>query len=71
MLFNSSLSYELSILKMYAEPLLFDIDKRSKEYPVAHRLLNYLKYFLVGNEYAIPKYSLIKEFTNDSVFKVK
>ena len=70
-LFNSSLSYELSILKMYAEPLLFDIDKRSKEYPVAHRLLNYLKYFLVGNEYAIPKYSLIKEFTNDSVFKVK
>lgn len=70
-LFNSSLSYELSILKMYAEPLLFDIDKRSDEYPVAHRLLNHLKYFLVGNEYAIPKYSLIKEFTNDSVFKVK
>lgn len=70
-LFNSSLCYELSILKMYAEPLLFDIDKRSKEYAVAHRLLNYLKYFLVGNEYVIPKYSLLKEFTNDSVFKVK
>ena len=70
-LFNSSLSYELSILKMYAEPLLFDIPKDSKEYTVAQRLLNYLRYFLVGNEYAIPKYSLIKEFTNDSVFKVK
>ena len=70
-MFNSSLCYELNILKMYAEPLLFNIDKTSKEYVVAQRLLKYLDYFLVGNEYAIPKYSLLKEFTNDSVFNVK
>ena len=41
-MFNSALIYELSVLKLYAEPLLFSIDTTCPEYPEAKRLLNSL-----------------------------
>ena len=45
-MFNSALIYELAVLKMYAEPLLFAIDKDCPEYLEAKRLLKFLDYFL-------------------------
>ena len=45
-MFNSALIYELAVLKMYAEPLLFAIDKDCQEYLEAKRLLKFLDYFL-------------------------
>ncbi|MDF2588715.1 MAG: hypothetical protein K0S41_2556 [Anaerocolumna sp.] len=69
-MFNSALIYELSILKQYAEPVLFGIDRDSEEFIEAKRLLKFLDYFLgVGSE-AVPQNSILKEFVGGSCFKV-
>ena len=46
-MFNSALIYELAVLKQLAEPILFGIERDSKEYLEAKRLLKFLDYFLV------------------------
>lgn len=43
-MFNSALIYELACLKVYAEPLLFGIDRNEPEYIEAKRLLKFLDY---------------------------
>ena len=45
-MFNSALIYELAVLKVYAEPLLFAIDSSCPEYEEAKRLLKILDYTL-------------------------
>ena len=40
-MFNSALVYELSVLKLYAEPLLFQIEEGEPEYQEAKRLLKF------------------------------
>ena len=45
-MFNSALVYELSVLKLYAEPLLFQIEEGEPEYQEAKRLLKFLDYFV-------------------------
>ena len=47
-MFNSALVYELSVLKLYAEPLLFQIEEGEPEYQEAKRLLKFLDYFVRG-----------------------
>lgn len=69
-MFNSALIYELSVLKQYAEPLLFGIDRDSKEYIEAKRLLKFFDYFIGTPADAIPKNSLLKEFLGGSTFNV-
>ncbi len=69
-MFNSALIYELSVLKQYAEPALFGIDKDCKEYIEAKRLLKFLDYFLGVSSEDIPKNSIIREFIGGSCFKV-
>ena len=69
-MFNSALIYELSVLKQYAEPILFGIDKDCKEYLEAKRLLKFLDYFLGVSSEDIPKNSIIREFIGGSCFKV-
>ncbi|MFV0342760.1 MAG: nucleoside kinase [Anaerocolumna sp.] len=69
-MFNSALIYELSILKQYAEPVLFGIRRDAEEYVEAKRLLKFLDYFLGVESDIIPKYSIIKEFVGGSCFKV-
>ena len=69
-IFNSSLVYELSILKIYVEPLLFNIDRDSVEFITAKRLLKILSFFLAGTENAIPKYSIIREFIGNSILNI-
>lgn len=66
---NSSLGYELSVLKIYAEPLLYGIDSKSKEYPEAVRLINLLRSFLTITSEIVPKDSILREFIGGSVFK--
>ena len=67
---NSALIYELSVLKPYAEPLLYSVPKDSPEYVEAKRLLKFLDYFLTIPSEQIPKNSLIREFIGGSVFDV-
>ena len=69
-IFNSSLVYELSILKTYAEPLLFNIDRNSEEFYTAERLLKFLSFMLAGLERAVPKYSILREFIGESILNV-
>lgn len=69
-MFNSALLYELSILKQYAEPLLFSIPRESEEYPEAKRLLKFLDYFLGVNTEMIPQNSILREFVGGSCFRV-
>lgn len=69
-MFNSALIYELAVLKLYAEPVLFGIEKDCPEYIEAKRLLKFLDYFVgVGSE-AIPTNSLLREFVGGGCFHV-
>lgn len=70
MMFNSATVYELSVLKQYAEPLLFGIPRESPEYMEAKRLLKFLDYFLGVNSEDIPRNSIVREFIGGSCFKV-
>ncbi len=69
-MFNSALIYELAILKQYAEPVLFGIDRESEEYVEAKRLLKFLDYFLGVSSEVVPQNSILKEFVGGSCFKV-
>lgn len=69
-MFNSSLLYELAVLKQYVEPLLFGVDKDSEEYLEAKRLLKFFDYFVgIGSEY-VPANSLLREFIGGGCFGV-
>ena len=69
-MFNSALVYELAVLKLYAEPLLFSIPRDVSEYDEAKRLLKFLDYFLGIDSEIIPKNSIIREFIGGSCLKV-
>lgn len=69
-MFNSALIYELSVLKLYAEPLLFSIDPECPEYPEAKRLLKFLDYFLPVPGENIGHNSILREFIGGSCFHV-
>ena len=66
---NSSLGYELAVLRIYAEPLLYGIDSTSKQYPEAIRLINLLRNFLPITSEVVPKDSILREFIGGSVFE--
>lgn len=70
MMFNSALIYELAILKQYAEPLLFGIDKNCEEYIEAKRLLKFFDYFIGAPSEGIPINSILREFIGGSCFNV-
>lgn len=69
-MFNSVLIYELAVLKQFAEPLLFQIDKGEPEYYEAKRLLKLLEYFLGVTSESLPNNSLCREFVGGSCFNV-
>ncbi len=69
-MFNSAHLYELSVIKQYAEPLLFGIDKDCEEYEEAKRLLKFLDYFLGVSSENIPNNSIVREFIGGSCFNV-
>jgi len=67
-MFNSALVYELGVLKQFAEPLLFGIDKNVKGHSEAERLIRFLNSFLTINCENIPSNSIIREFIGGSCF---
>ena len=69
-MFNSALVYELAVLKLYAEPLLFNIPRDREEYDEAKRLLKFLDYFLAIDSDVIPKTSILREFIGGSCLNV-
>ncbi|MCI6005152.1 MAG: nucleoside kinase [Blautia sp.] len=69
-MFNSALVYELACLKVYAEPLLFGIDRDTPEYLEAKRLLKFFDYFVAVPSEDIPHNSILREFVGGSCFDV-
>ena len=69
-MFNSAQIYELAVIKPYAEPLLFSIQKDEPEYYEAKRLLKFLDYFVSVDSSMLPRNSICREFVGGSCFKV-
>lgn len=65
---NSALLYEISVLKIYAEPLLFNVSEKDENYPEALRLINLLRNFLPIPSDTVPKDSVTREFIGGSIF---
>ena len=68
-MFNTALDYELSVLKVYAEPLLRAVKPTEREYSEASRLLVFLNNFSPIPSSYVPGQSIIREFIGDSDFK--
>ena len=68
-MFNSSIVYELAVLKPYAEKLLEEIPNTCREYSEARRLLAMLKYFKPMDSDLVPNNSLLREFIGGSLFE--
>ena len=67
-MFNSSLIYELGVLRDYAMPLLEEIDNSHPEYAEAKRLYSFLNYFKSIPTEDIPSDSLLREFIGGTIF---
>ncbi|MDF2890638.1 MAG: hypothetical protein K0R80_1005 [Clostridia bacterium] len=67
-MFNSSLVYELCVLKKVALPQLIKIKNDVPEYIEAKRLVKFLNYFLPVDAEGIPNNSILQEFLGQSCF---
>ena len=67
--FNSSFLYEIGVLKIFVEPLLYQIDINSECYEEATRLLKFLSLFVGVPDNEIPSDSIFREFIGDSYFE--
>lgn len=67
--FNSSLIFELGVMKEFAEPLLRSVPRDVPEFAEAWRLKAFLNYFEPISERQIPSTSLLREFLGGSSFK--
>ncbi len=67
--FNSSLIFELGVMKAYAEPLLRDVPHDLPQYAEAYRLLRFLDCFEPIPADQIPTTSLLREFLGGSSFR--
>lgn len=65
---NTSLIYELSVLKVYAEPLLFSVEEDDENYNEALRLINTLRMILPMPGASIPLDSILREFIGNGCF---
>ncbi len=67
--FNSSLIFEIGVMRNYAEPLLRSVPRTAPQYAEAYRLLRFLSYFQPIPVSQIPATSLLREFLGGSAFK--
>ncbi|MDE5607859.1 MAG: nucleoside kinase [Muribaculaceae bacterium] len=67
-MFNSSLIFELGVMKDYGEEILRNVPHDIPEYAEAYRLLKFLGYFSPIGEKLIPPTSLLREFLGGSSF---
>ncbi|MCG8453545.1 MAG: nucleoside kinase [Spirochaetales bacterium] len=68
-MFNSALDYELSVLKVFAEPQLRAVPPNVPEYGEARRLLSFLRNFSPFPTEEVPELSIIREFIGRSGFR--
>ncbi len=68
-IFNTSLVYELGVMKTYAEPLLFSVSEEDANYDEAIRLINLFRVILGIPSENVPIDSIIREFIGGSCFK--
>lgn len=66
--FNSSLIFELGVMKEYLEPLLLGVPEDSPCYDEARWLADFLGYFLSIPDTQVPFNSLLREFLGGSAF---
>lgn len=66
---NTAMIYEIGVLKIYAEPLLYSVDINSPYYGDAERLIKFLKVFLPIPSDEVPQDSVLREFIGGSCFK--
>lgn len=66
---NTALDYELSVLRVYAAPLLRQVSPLQEEYAEARRLLSFLENFATVAPTKVPDRSIIREFIGGSAFK--
>lgn len=67
-IYNSSLNYEPSVMKTFAQPLLLQVDSSSEFYSEARRLYAYLNNFTPLETGNIPINSIIREFIGNGCF---
>ncbi len=67
--YNTSLIYEIGVLKLYVLPLLYEIDSKSPAYYEAVRLINFLGMFSAISSEEIPSESVLREFIGNSYFE--
>ena len=66
-MFNSALIYELAAMKLYADPVLFQVPQGCPEYTEAQRLLKFLDYFLPVDPHDVPLNSILREFIGGGI----
>ena len=68
-IFNTALVYELGVLKVFAEPILYSVPNDSPYYEEARRLIKFLNsYFPITSEY-VSNTSVLREFIGGSIFE--
>ena len=67
--FNSSLIYEPSVLKIYAERYLLEVPTHHPAYPTAHRLRRLIDKFVAVYPGRVPANSLLREFIGGLKFE--
>lgn len=68
-IFNTFLVYELAVLKVYAEPLLYQVKEDDPEYLTAVRLIKLLDLILPLPSEDVPSLSILREFIGTSYFE--
>jgi len=68
-MFNSSLIYELAVLRPLVEPLLLQVDRTSPRYVEVKRLLAFLGWVRPASLEYVPGDSLLREFVGQSVLE--
>lgn len=69
-IFNSSLVYEVPMMKTLVEPLLYSVPRDSNEWVEAKRMLKFLDFFLGYPSDLAPNNSILQEFLGGSCFDV-
>ena len=68
-MFNSAMLYELSVIRMQAEPLLEQVPENCEEHSEAYRLKKFLSYIKPIQWRNLPPTSLLREFLGGSSFR--
>jgi uridine kinase len=68
-MFNSSLIYEVGVMKQLAELALLEVTPDQEEYVEADRLLSFLSFFAPISEDDVPFTSILREFIGKSFFR--